>query len=206
MLKQIPISRENLLILWVAPAAGQRGDPDPSVLYAAVGRALTIWESAEDVLASIYGRLVPEKYAKYRFGYETSHRKRSRMIKRATETFFENEGTDQSIRSALSLVIDHFSEASKRRNDFAHWVVQCFTASGEHQCLLMPSESNSRKLEEFLIDGKNSADFGAYKISNWYSASTIDDFSDKFEALKNCAIWVLNNLPAPITSPKPTVP
>ena len=200
MLKQIPISRENLLTLWVAPAAGLYGDPDPTVLYAAVGRALTIWESAEDVLASIYGRLVPEKYAKYRFGYETSHSKRSQMIKRATEAFFTNEGTDQSIRSGVSLVIDHFSEASKRRNDFAHWVVQCFAIDGQQQCLLMPSESNSRKLEEFLIDGKNSADFRAYKISNWYSASAIDDFSDKFDSLKKCAVLVLNNLPPSITS------
>lgn len=195
MLKQIPISRDNLLTLWIAPAAGQRGDPDPTVLYAAVGRALTIWESAEDVLASIYGRLVPRKYAKYRFGQETSHSRRSQKIKRAIDTFFTNEGADQSIRSGLSLVIDHFSEASKRRNDFAHWVVQCFAIGGEQQCLLMPSESNSRKLEEFLVDGKNSADFEAYKISNWYSASTIDDFSDKFDALKNCAICVLNKLP-----------
>ena len=206
MLKQIPISQENLSTLWIAPGAGQRGDQSPTPIYTAVGRALTIWESAEDVLASIYGRLVPEKYAKYRFGQETSHSKRSQMIKKAADTFFTNEGTDQSIRVGLSLVIDHFSLAAARRNDFAHWVVQCFAPGGEQQCLLMPSESNSRKLEEFLVDGKSSADFGAYKISNWYSANAIDGFSDKFDALKNCAIWILNNLPPPNNPLAPKAP
>lgn len=195
MFKQISITRENLSTLWIAPGPGLRGDPFPTPIYTAVGRALTIWESAEDILASVYGRLVSDKYSKYDFGLKTSHDTRSKMIKKASDAFFGYEGVDQSIRSGLSLAIDHFSHASKRRNDFAHWVVQCTTTEEGQQYLLMPSESNSRKLDEFLFDGKKSKDFGAYKISNWYSAAAIDEFSDKFEALKNCAICILNSLP-----------
>lgn len=70
-------------------------------IYTAVGRALTIWESAEDILASVYGRLVSDKYSKYDFGLKISHDIRSKMIKKASDAFFGNEGVDQSIQSGL---------------------------------------------------------------------------------------------------------
>jgi len=190
----------NLAAYWEPPSKKNYGvgDIDPNPIYAAVGRALTTWEWAEDILANIYSRLLFENHLreKYIFGKITSHKTRADCIKKAADVFFESSLEYQFAKPELDLLVAHFQQASYIRNDIAHWVVQCVSFKNSQQCFLVPSESNSKKLDEFVFDGKNSADFDAYEIKYRYNSTDIEGYSIKFIELKDQAIKVLDMLPA----------
>ena len=193
----IPLTGNNIESLWQTPPEGLRGDPSAITIYTAVGEAITAWESAQDKMADIYGRLslTNQIKKKYTFGSETSHHKRSIALREAADNFFEKNPNYSSAQNALNLLMVHLDNASKIRNDIAHWVVRCFPIPRDSQCFLVPSESNSRKLDSFLINESKSADLGIYKIKYKYNSTVINEFRDKFHVLEFYANIVLGLLP-----------
>ena len=44
--------------LWDIPPLAEIGDPDPNIIFTAVGRALTEWEHLESALSQLFAYLV----------------------------------------------------------------------------------------------------------------------------------------------------
>jgi hypothetical protein len=104
-----------------------KGNKGPEAVYAAVGEALSIWETVEEHLAHIFSVLIglrrPSTAAVRAYGSLTTFRGKSEMIAAAAEVYFHDhpdEGLQQKFNDALKAAIGF----SARRNEIAHGIVQ----------------------------------------------------------------------------------
>lgn len=112
---------------WDPPPVPLKGDPDQQVLFAAVGAALSAWESLEERLSHTFELLVsPEGgslSALRAYGSILTFRGRGEMIKAAAEGAFFLK-PDPDLPKRLKALIDEITNFATRRNEIAHGIIQ----------------------------------------------------------------------------------
>jgi hypothetical protein len=112
---------------WDRPPPPTQADQDLQVLYAAVGAALTHWETIESELSHIYALLIgkmwkAEAYDQY---YEEGHTCQRRIITfaNAGETYFQ-KAPNQKAEGEFSEIICAARGFADRRHEIAHGIAR----------------------------------------------------------------------------------
>jgi hypothetical protein len=166
------------------------GDPNPELIFQAVGKALSNWEGLVADLTSIFAVLtaIDEPWsfnpAVRAFGSVQGAAAKSEMVQQAAEALFHNFETQLNvdcdvIRQEMKGLLREYNGWSNRRNDIAHgYVTETKMPDYTNDVqpiistfLLMPSHTTSRK---WPMDWEPS-----YK----YLASEIDAFGVAFDEL-----------------------
>ena len=145
-------------LYWQRPVSELKGDSDADKLYAAVGRALSDWETLEEAFAKIFQALLNSESpaAKRAYGAIVTARGRKEVLAAAAEAYFTTTWTMydekakqfyKNAQSRLKLLERHFGEAASLRNDVAHGVVKLVQLRKEAGAgyFLVPSGYNSSK-------------------------------------------------------------
>jgi hypothetical protein len=194
----IPLPKTHKPQAWDRPKPSGVGDSTPEPIWGAIGFALTKWERAEDILASIFRHAVDSDSAaaSRAFGAIQSHRGRSDALATAAEVYFAVHNVDKELQKDLALLLEHFGLASARRNEIAHAVlINIKTSTVEHN-FLVPPEYNSRKFRAFEHDGESSAKFGAFEAHYRYTSVDVFGIASKFDLLIDAATEFLRLLVA----------
>ena len=115
---------------WDLPPLPTHGDDNEDVIFTAVGRVMTQWESIEFELARLYSTFVgkPDDYSALReYGRGRIFRDRLNDTKRAADAFFVTS-SGQDVEGGFLEIETYTRGFSERRNDTAHGVV--FKISG----------------------------------------------------------------------------
>jgi hypothetical protein len=183
--------------LWDVPPLPDHGDDDQTVLFAAVGKALSQWEYLEAYLGLIYGLFVgntkPASPAMRAYGSIVGFNARQEMAKEASSAFFR---LYFSISKDQIDLYRHITKAAKdyspRRNDIAHGIVQPYVnpkriPSGY---ALIPSRHATKKYA--FLDDPTQLDVTSPKYA--YTSIEIDMFARHFGGIANEAmnffIWL----------------
>jgi hypothetical protein len=107
------------------------GDRDENVLYAAVGRALSQWETVESACARIYAFLIGTPTdeltispALHSFGIVNSFPTRCEMISTAGKAYFHLHPEVANYEKQINEALSEAKGFSNRRNEIAHGVVR----------------------------------------------------------------------------------
>jgi len=108
------------------PETLPHGDSDPYKIFSAVGQALSSWEMIEVSYAYLFNTLArPQTTSiaiRRAYGSIMAARGRREMIEAAAETFF-HFFPFRPYEDDLKDIMNIYTSASSRRNDFAHGVV-----------------------------------------------------------------------------------
>jgi hypothetical protein len=113
---------------WDAPAPPSVGDADATLTYAAIGKAMTSWEKAEEVMAFLFSVLVgggdDALPAVRAYGAVKTSLARLDMVAAAAEAFFfqrpEPEADNKKIEKEVDTAINAMKNFAARRNEIAH--------------------------------------------------------------------------------------
>jgi hypothetical protein len=112
---------------WVLPPIPEHGDANAEHTYAAVGRALSVWEELEVTLSYLYGLFsgknpkAIETYTEY--GQPTIFNQRAAALERLGKLYFARHPNQQHEGDFGRLICD-IRRFSARRNDIAHSIVK----------------------------------------------------------------------------------
>jgi hypothetical protein len=108
---------------WAQPSPSTSGNPDPSVTFAAVGQALSMWELIEEQLAAlclVFSGLADDGTIntafRRLFGSIESSSARRAAIRNAAEVYFWHD-SDGAMLKRLDALLEQVSKASKRRDE-----------------------------------------------------------------------------------------
>lgn len=199
---------------WKAPASKNDGDKDATVIYEAVGYALSIWEGLETVIAALFKVLVESKTnaASRAYGGVGSHTARLDLLKNAAEAFFIVHNVSKEHQSEFNKLTSHLKDASGRRNEIAHgYVVHHTYNNKEVGCFLFPPNYNTRKTKPAISIEEIRAmpDDDPFVLSTAkyrYTRSDILEFVEKFFLLKKWAYEVRNSMLSYYPKPLPDAP
>ena len=122
-----------------------KGDDNINVLYAAVGRALSQWESLESVLGSIFARLCQSDSEAPARAYGTIVSAKGR-IDLLREAFACHPARKTVDLQGLPKLLDHVGHFGSRRNEIAHGIAMNLAYNHDDQgCFLCPARYNSKK-------------------------------------------------------------
>lgn len=154
---------------WAIPPAATAGDPTNTILFTAVGQALSSWEWVEGHLGMLFGEFVapgrPALAASRAYGIVSSSRGRADMLRQAADAYFSIH-PDEAMQTAFKAQMNVLDRAAPRRNDIAHGIVQPFDFGREASTwALYPSyyASARRKLdgtERYVMTAKDISRFG----------------------------------------------
>jgi hypothetical protein len=137
---------------WARPSPSMSGDPDPSVTFAAVGQALSMWELIEEQLASlclVFSGLAEDgklntAYRRLFGSIESSSARRAAILEAAAVYFLRDK--DGTMFKKLDALLRQVSDASRRRDDIAHGIVSKLTTNRKSVgAFLLPSGYNSAR-------------------------------------------------------------
>jgi hypothetical protein len=178
----------------------QIGDKGHDKIFYAVGKALNVWENCERGFAHIFSRLVHPNgsgfAAQRAYGEIIATANRRAMIESAAEIFFRNFPNEDA-EEELATLMEIYSMATGRRNDFAHGI-----AGGD--------QDDAGEIYSFLVPntwGSKSRDMHL-QITYRYSSRQIEHYADAFSALGSRAFRLVEVLAqtyqkAPETARKP---
>ena len=164
------------------PQPDPKGDATARVVFVSVGYALSQWEHAEEVLASLYSFLASparNSHASFRaYGTLMATRPRRLMIEAAADVFFTNF-PDPDLPSRLTALLTIYADAGARRNEIAHGVVMGSskqTAQNSYDevftdWFLVPALHNTNKTSNRL------------EAEYRFNSITIDRFAESFDKL-----------------------
>lgn len=163
------------------PAPPSKGDLTPDMIFLAVGRALSEWETTEQIFARLYGIIVapddPFPYpAERAYGSIATARGRKEMIAEAAKALFSRH-PHPTLPKQLDAVLKAYSDAGAWRNEIAHGLVT-FTrlthdAKGySPEYVLVPSMWNSNKRDVL------------HEPAYTYSAAQIDSFRTQLKPFR----------------------
>ena len=113
--------------LWRQPPYPERGDTDPTVIWASVGRALSAWEMFEGHLSQQFAFFVAygrhSRAARRAYGSVASFTGRRTLLEAAAEVYF-TDTAEGALQADFKRQMDTASDASARRSDIAHGTVQ----------------------------------------------------------------------------------
>ncbi len=113
---------------WKQPTVNplMRGDDGVDPIYAAVGAALSRWETVEINLAQLFivlcqpqSSIIGTKFERA-FGSVESSASRRGMIRAVAEVYFDSLPSETSQRKELQKVLQAVQWASRRRDEIAH--------------------------------------------------------------------------------------
>jgi hypothetical protein len=146
---------------WDVPKPEPLGDRDENVLYAAVGRALSQWETVESACARIYAFLIAAPTDEFTispavrsFGIVNSFPTRCEMISTAGKAYFHLHPEVANYEKRINEALSEAKEFSNRRNEIAHGVVRHIISSTTHESqghYLYPSFVNPKKFPVSMI-------------------------------------------------------
>lgn len=180
---------------WERPPPSTTGDFNQIDTYAAVGRALSVWEMVEEQLAKICvifcgtpadGRA--NSGIRRLYGSIDSSSARRRALKYMAQTYFGDSEDGRQMKNKLNSLCAAVSFAARRRDDIAHGTVAGFTG-GKKQIgsFLIPSSYNTERNKAFFrtseIDPKAEFPWHALPGEYRYNKTDIDAFTAKFEML-----------------------
>jgi hypothetical protein len=165
---------------WAAPPRPTTYDRDPEVIYAAIGRSLSMWQYVEDALSLIFewlvvGGQVPGTYvnsmspAQAAYGTVVSFDARAGMIEAAASAFFHHHA-HPSFHARLQKLLATCRGWAGRRNEIAHGRIGGSPVD-LNLCALWPTESSSRKREI------------TYRARFVYNSTQINEFDRQFAEL-----------------------
>jgi hypothetical protein len=108
------------------------GDTDASILYAAVGRALSQWERLEAQLSLLFSAFVSghnSEAARRAYVAVRTFEGRAEMLRAVSETWFDSH-PNAELLDDFKKVLSGISSFAPNRNDIAHGVVDFWTPSG----------------------------------------------------------------------------
>lgn len=158
------------------PPLAAIGDGNADGVFLNVGYALSQWEHAEDVLASIYSFLCGPKstHAAFRsYGTLTATMPRRNIIQAASEVFFLTFPSN-TLPKRLSNLLTIYTDAGARRNEIAHGVVMGGPSPGATggQWFLVPALHSTKKTSLQL------------QAEYRFNSSIIDGFAKAFNGLQ----------------------
>lgn len=171
---------------WDRPDPEPVGDNDPQPTLAAVGSALTSWESMEETLADLFTLLLRAEAQTARAAYRSiiAHNVRRDAIGAVISVY---DFTTPDDRARAVDFINRVGKLSGRRNDIAHGVVTGITHDNVSKgYYLVPSNYNTAKA------GAHAALTGKYQ----YTSNQILQFSQTFRNLQHEIFNVLAKLPS----------
>lgn len=148
---------------WDVRPTADTGDRDADVLFAAIGQALTEWETVESSLAELFavfvsarGKSIFWKPAIQAYGSIVSFKSRCEMLRVAAQAFFSTRKKASATQETFKRLISEASNYSGRRNEIAHGQVSEMklvyqggrTRSGGY--FLFPSLYNPKKFKKSL--------------------------------------------------------
>jgi len=163
------------------------GDEDSDVLFAAIGRALSAWETMEGLLARVFASLCRAEFdgAVRAYGVVSSSSGRLDMLTEALESF-PNRRVGEIAN--LPSLIKRIGRFGGRRNEIAHGVVWHFSADAKSLGhYLVPAMYNSRKrlsYEAFIAMRPMTTDLPWHAALKYaYNSSQVDYFRAQFTFL-----------------------
>ena len=186
---------------WERPVPQKQGDANAELLFSAVGRALTSWETVEKALALIcltFSETSDDKSAnavRQIFGsIESSAGRRSALYK-LFEVYFSKYQDDPPIKTPFNQLMDAVSSASKLRDDIAHGIVTNLCDVDESGqavdigCFLVPSSYNTGRNRPWIVTkDRESLVFNLYLRGKYrYTASNVLDITTNFNILRDRA-------------------
>jgi hypothetical protein len=141
---------------WDIPPFPEHGDPSAELTYAAVGRAMSEWETLELYLARLYAKFlgIPPIQAIAIPGYRdvANFHARAKEIENAATKYFVSH-PNQEREGEFKQVLDGIRQLASRRNDIAHGVVTLWwncketfsQAVDRNEFMLVPSTYSDKK-------------------------------------------------------------
>jgi hypothetical protein len=113
---------------WDIRGPSPQGDVDENMIFNAVGRALTEWESVENEYARLFAIFVSVNQrrtyhapAVRAYGSVVSFKSRSDMLRLAAEAYFRRRNTKRSaFHEKFNDLLGEYIQYSNRRNEIAH--------------------------------------------------------------------------------------
>ena len=202
-LSQIELPRN----FWERPKNNLTGDSISDSLYAAVGKALSCWETVEIAMTSLFTVIVQSKSdvasraALRIYGGISSTNAKIDALRNGGEVFFNQPGIPKALHSSFRKLMNNYSSASTLRNEIAHGLV-CRHNQDKHEVegyFLIPNIFNTRRvnidLNYYPLDDpsiskdtldtviqKSAASY--FKNAQYrYTSSQIDEISKRFQRL-----------------------
>jgi hypothetical protein len=166
------------------PILATKGDSNSQDTYAAVGAALSSWETSGTMFGALYGAFVKptgaNTIALRAYGAILAPSSRHDMITEAAEAYFAGVG-DAALHERVKKLLKLYRSASARRNEIAHGVVM---GRGKPlKFFLVPGIFASRKRELDMVTTK-------YQLSS----VEINQYTRHFAQLTSRAVPLLNDV------------
>ncbi|MBV6487247.1 MAG: hypothetical protein GHHEDOFH_01190 [Pseudorhodoplanes sp.] len=163
-----------------------KGDSIAREVFLNVGYALSQWEHAEEMLASLYSWLCGPKmtHAAFRsYGTLTATGPRRNMLRAAADVFFMTFPSE-ALSDRLDDLLSVYIEAGARRNEIAHGVVMGGPQPGPlaGQWFLVPALHSTKK-NTLQLEAE-------YR----FNSAIIDELAKKFDAFQADIIAYRNDL------------
>ncbi|WP_157072401.1 hypothetical protein [Brevundimonas bacteroides] len=179
---------------WAVAPFLEQGDESPSIIYHAVGQALSRWEVMDDQVATLFEALIASrKRAGFMaFGTVVANSARLEMVKAAALVVLRGE-TGGPLYAEVEKTLDEIGKMVGRRNEIAHGVVTGFsrTDGGETQhqgYFLIPAMYATRKNQ---IPKSYRFEDPAWAMTGYaYTGAQIDAYASHF----NNYLWRLIDL------------
>lgn len=174
---------------WKAPASASQGEPEVSVIFTAVGAALSNWEHVEASFATMFGTLLEgARFAAERvFGTMVSNSNKRTALSAASSVVFVYRHVSEADTETWKLLLRHYDEASIRRTEIAHGVVTGVSTDKPHGLFLMPPTYNTKKVTlPWIAAQKEGIDVFGHQYR--YTSEDIYHFHSRFGDLVN---WTL---------------
>ena len=165
------------------PSPTHRGEKDPSVIYTAVGQALSRWEHLESGLTRLFQLMCETPFfaACRAYGVVESSFTKEGMLQAATKAFFaRREALDCGHHKDMKALFSAYHSSQQYRNNIAHGMAVSFhltdrTLSGYFLC---PPSYASKKLDQIKPDG-------VYLLgaAYWYNGEDICHYANRFTDL-----------------------
>src|SRR5882672_10154588 len=143
---------------WDRPASRKQGDPSGTLIFQAVGQALSSWERADQELATLFWILtgcsedaVASTAIKRAYGSIESNVGRRKAVLAVAEVHFRKYWHIKAVFHSINQILEAMSFASHRRDDIAHGIVQdgIVINGHNHGAFLMPPEYNTGRTHAF---------------------------------------------------------
>ena len=182
---------------WDRPKPKEYGEKDVNNLFRAVGEALATWENIEHVFARMFAIFVEShsEAALRAYGVIASHNGRRESLETAATIYFATREKQAAASATFSLLVDHLSKASARRNEIAHSTPVSFRVDEiDRGFFSVPSAYNTRKTSAFIthwkaIEAKSKDDpYAVFGLSYRYTADDIMYFAGRLQLLHKQAL------------------
>jgi hypothetical protein len=174
---------------WAAPPKSLVGDADQSLIYLNVGMALSKWGNVEGIFAMLFTLFIDARTlgAARVFGSIGGLMGKVDALKAATGAAFFQRGVSADDQRDWKLLLEHYREATDRRNEIAHGMVMGYQIEDEERGSFLVPVYNTKKSNPFWMN-EQAHDFldrlGQYR----YTSGDIAYLSDKFRQLNGWGV------------------